>query len=235
MGVGSSGGDYISIPARQLSFMTIQSKKNGGIEMMQKPRLPANPPDQFRLDLVALIPHLGAFARSLCNQRELGEDLAQEALARAWRSRDQFERGTNLKAWLFMILRNEFYSYRRRAWRQEGWNETKAARIAAPANPQHWALELSDAARALRELPETQREALILATAGFSYKQAGKICQTPLGTIKSRIARGRLALAELLEGGKKLEGPRYRKDPANDILGQLSALTSADTLHHAFA
>lgn len=70
--------------------------------------------DQFQRDIIALIPHLRAFARSLCRQPTLGEDLAQEALARAWRSRERFQRGSNLKAWLFTILRNEYYSQRRR-------------------------------------------------------------------------------------------------------------------------
>ena len=72
----------------------------------------------FRRDLLGLIPFLRAFSRSLCGDRELADDLAQEALAKAWQSRDTFRAGSNLKAWLFTILRNQFYSDRRRAWRQ---------------------------------------------------------------------------------------------------------------------
>src|ERR1700704_4342395 len=87
----------------------------------------ANPIGQSRADfktsLIALIPQLRAFATVLCRNRELGEDLAQEALVKAWRAQNSFEPGTNLKAWLFTILRNVFMTYRRRAWRQASWDE----------------------------------------------------------------------------------------------------------------
>ena len=86
---------------------------------------------QFRKDLLALIPFLRAFSRSLCGERELADDLAQEALAKAWQSRDTFRPGSNLKAWLFTILRNQFYSDRRRAWRQAPWDETAVERVPA--------------------------------------------------------------------------------------------------------
>src|ERR1700743_75941 len=140
----------------------------------------------FQRDMVALIPHLRAFARSLCHQQDLGEELAQETLAKAWRARERFEPGTNLKAWLFTILRNEYHSHGRRAWRQAHWDEDKAGRIAAPADLQLLSLELSDTANAMRDLPDSQREALVLVAAGgFSYEEAGKICGVPVGTVKS--------------------------------------------------
>ena len=85
----------------------------------------------------------------------------QGALTSAWHARDGFRHGTNLKAWLSTILRNDFYSQRRRSWRQMSWDEAKADRIATPDDPQYWALELSDATRGLNELPAGQREALI--------------------------------------------------------------------------
>jgi RNA polymerase sigma-70 factor (ECF subfamily) len=128
---------------------------------------------QFRKDLLALIPFLRAFSRSLCGERELADDLAQEALAKAWQSRDTFRPGSNLKAWLFTILRNQFYSDRRRAWRQAPWDETAVERVPAARGEQTWAVQLSDTARALRGLPAEQREALILVGAGgFSYEDA---------------------------------------------------------------
>jgi RNA polymerase sigma-70 factor (ECF subfamily) len=182
----------------------------------------------FQRDLIALIPHLRAFARSLCRQYELGEDLAQEALAKAWRARERFEPGTNLKAWLFTIVRNEFYSHGRRAWRQALWSETNAERQAAPADPQLWAIELSDTANALRELPDVQREALVLVGAGgFSYEDAAKICGAPTGTVKSRVARGRAALIEILDGDQKIACSKSVRDSggSKDILAQLGALT----------
>jgi RNA polymerase sigma-70 factor (ECF subfamily) len=203
---------------------------------VRRKKQPATSSDTFRRDLIALIPHLRAFARSLCGQRELAEDLAQNALAKAWRSQGRFQAGTNLKAWLFTILRNEFFTYKRRSWRQTHWDEIKGERIATPADPQHWALELSDAARGLRELPDGQREALILvAAAGFSYDEAAEISHTPVGTVKSRVARGRLALAEMLDGERKFFNPAQKTDSSNDILAQLDALMPAGAPCAAYA
>src|ERR1700683_1811776 len=88
---------------------------------------------QFQRDLIALIPHLRAFSRMLCGRRVIAEDMAQEALAKAWRARARFQPGTNLKAWLFTILRNEYYSHGRRAWRETHWDEVLGGRIAAPS------------------------------------------------------------------------------------------------------
>ena len=125
-------------------------------------------PDDFKTELLALIPFLRAFARSLCGNPEMADDLAQETLVKAWQSRDTFIPGTNLKAWLFTILRNQFYSDRRRAWRQAPWDQESAERIPGSREDQGWAAELSDTARALRCLSDEQREALILVGAGGS-------------------------------------------------------------------
>src|SRR5690349_4665318 len=78
-------------------------------------------PSDFKTDLLNLVPFLRAFARSLSGHRDLADDLAQDTLVRAWQSRDSFVPGTNLKAWLFTILRNQYFSDRRRAWRQVAW------------------------------------------------------------------------------------------------------------------
>ena len=83
----------------------------------------------FKTELLALIPFLRAFARSLTGNQEGADDLAQETLVKAWQSRATFIPGTNLKAWLFTILRNQFYSDRRRAWRQAPWDQDAAERI----------------------------------------------------------------------------------------------------------
>jgi RNA polymerase sigma-70 factor (ECF subfamily) len=184
---------------------------------------------QFQCDLVALIPQLRAFARMLCGKRAIAEDMAQEALAKAWRARGSFVAGTNLKAWLFTILRNEVYSHARRAWREMPWDEAEGNLIAAPANEQESAMNLSDTARALRGLPDCQREALILiAAGGFSYEDAARVCGTPVGTVKSRVARARSTLAKILDDNKPM--PRYTASglsASEDILSQLSALASA--------
>jgi RNA polymerase sigma-70 factor, ECF subfamily len=184
----------------------------------------------FQRDLIALIPQLRAFGYSLCKRRDQADDLAQEALAKAWRSQTSFEPGTNLKAWTFFILRNEFYSQRRTAWRQTHWDEIKGERIAAPPDGQHWAAELCDTAEALRGLPDGQREALVLVGAGgVSYLDAAKICGTRLGTLKSRVARGRAALCDIIEGKTELirNAAVRRVGGTADILAQLSALVPA--------
>jgi len=198
----------------------------------------ALPSKDFQQDLVALIPNLRAFSRTLCRHRDLAEDLAQDALAKAWRCRGQFEPGTNLKAWLFTILRNQYYSYKRRAWRETHWDEIKGDRIAAPPDAQLWSLELSDTAHALRTLPDAQREALILiGAAGFSYGEAAKICATPVGTVKSRVARGREALIQSLDDPHNRRRCRSveQNGASNDILAQLSALAPAGAHSIAYA
>jgi RNA polymerase sigma factor (sigma-70 family) len=195
--------------------------------MMQPQRLNQTAPFDFQREMIALIPFLRAFAGSLCRHRDLADDLAQETMVKAWRAKSRFEPGTNMKAWLFTILRNELLSRRRRDWRQAHWDEGAAERIPAAADAQVWNLELCDTADALHCLPDDQREALVLVgAAGFSYQEAADICGVPLGTIKSRVARGRAALLDLVDGVK----PLTRLDTVreiggfNDILAQLTAI-----------
>ena len=191
------------------------------------PRGKAADDAQFKADLLDLIPFLRAFARSLCGNQETADDLAQETLVKAWQARDMFAPGTNLKAWLFTSLRNQFYSDRRRAWRQAPWDQEAAERIPGSAGEQSWAAELSDTARALSCLSDEQREALILVGAGgFSYEDAARICNCAVGTVKSRVARARKSLIAILEGEESLP-PAVQPaegDAANEILAQLDRL-----------
>ncbi|MDB5740204.1 MAG: polymerase sigma factor, partial [Alphaproteobacteria bacterium] len=168
----------------------------------QTPR-PENP--DFKGELLGLVPFLRAFARSLTGNQEAADDLAQETLVKAWQSRASFIPGTNLKAWLFTILRNQFYSDRRRAWRQAPWDQDAAERIPGGGEDQVHSAELSDTVRALKHLSDEQREALILVGAGgFSYEDAAAICKCAVGTVKSRVARARKTLIEILDGGDSL-------------------------------
>jgi RNA polymerase sigma-70 factor (ECF subfamily) len=174
-----------------------------------------------------LIPFLRAFARSLCGNPDIADDLAQETLVKAWQSRATFAPGTNLKAWLFTILRNQFYSDRRRAWRQAPWDQDAAERIPGASEEQSWAAELSDTARALTSLSDEQREALILVGAGgFSYEAAAQICNCAVGTVKSRVARARKTLIGILEGSEPLPANNGddSADATNEIMAQLDRL-----------
>jgi len=193
-------------------------------------------PDPFKAELLELVPYLRAFARSLSGRHEGADDLAQEALVKAWQSRDSFVPGTNLKAWLFTILRNQFYSERRRAWRQVPWDAENADAIPGNSDDQGWAAELSDIARALQALPAEQREALILVGAGgFAYEEAAQISNCAVGTVKSRVARARRALIAILDGNQALP-PSDRPaqgEAARDIMAQLDHLAPPDVAESA--
>jgi RNA polymerase sigma-70 factor (ECF subfamily) len=193
-----------------------------------KARTKSNPDNQFKSDLCKLIPFLRAFARSLTHNVEIADDLAQEALAKAWQARRAFEPGTNLKAWLFRILRNQFYSDCRRSWRQASWDQEEAEQIPGTHDEQGWTAELSDTARALAQLADEQREALILVAAGgFSYEEAASICGCAVGTVKSRVCRARKSLLAILDGELPLSSRRARSDfgAADAILGELRRLS----------
>lgn len=180
---------------------------------------------EFEAELAKLMPFLRTFALSLSRQWESAEDLAQEALAKAWRSRESFTLGSNLKAWLFTILRNEFYSQQRRAWRQMPWDERLVETVTTAPGEQQWALELSDTACAMHDLPDVQREALILVgVGGFSYEDVAALSGTAVGTVKSRVARARQTLKEICDSHTPLT-PKSRRTnggPMNDILAQIS-------------
>jgi RNA polymerase sigma-70 factor, ECF subfamily len=131
---------------------------------------------------------------------DVADDLVQETLVKAWDKQASFEPGTNLKAWLFTILRNEFYSQMRRRGREvQDTDGIITGRVAVhPA--QHGSLDLDDFRKALEKLPEDQREAIILIGAsGFSYEEAAAICGCAVGTIKSRVSRARANLQQKLD------------------------------------
>ena len=155
----------------------------------------------FRNQLVAIIPALRSFARGLCGSRAMADDMAQEAMVRAWAARASYIQGTNFRAWMFIILRNQFYSTIRKDARMSTWDPEVAERLLVEAPAQQGGIHVSDVAKALQKLPPEQREVLLIVGAnGASYEEAAEIIGCAVGTIKSRLARGRKALALLIDG-----------------------------------
>jgi len=153
----------------------------------------------WRNDVIGMIPALRAFAWSLSHNASDADDLVQDTLIKAWTNRDKFEMGTNLRAWLFTILRNTYYTNvvrRRREVRDE--DGLHAATLTSPAS-QDWSVAVGALEAALKRLPVEHREALILVGgAGLTYEEAAEICGCALGTIKSRVNRARARLLKLM-------------------------------------
>lgn len=161
----------------------------------------------FRGQLLATLPHLRAFARGLCGRADQADDLVQETAIRAWAARTSFTEGTNFRAWTFRIMRNHFLNEIRRNRRETELDDETAARLSDRAT-QEDNLHLDDLQRALDRLPDERREALLLVGAGgFTYEQAAAICAVATGTMKSRVARARAALARMLEDSDSAGNP----------------------------
>lgn len=155
----------------------------------------------FKSQMVALIPSLRAFARGLCRDREMADDVVQEAMMRAWASRNTFSPGTNFRAWMFQILRNQFYTSIRKNSRMTAWDPEAAERILVQEPTQEAGLHVDDVNTALLQLPAQQREILLLvAGAGLSYEDAAVVAGCSVGTVKSRLNRGRAAIRALILG-----------------------------------
>ena len=155
--------------------------------------------EAVRQGLINFLPNLRAFAIALCGDSDRADDLVQDTMLKAWNSLDTFQEGTNLRAWLFTILRNTYFSECRRRRREvpdEGGDYV--AQLCVPPS-QHGAVDAQDVLKALGQLTDDQREALILVGAeGFAYEEAAEICECAVGTIKSRVNRARNRLSELL-------------------------------------
>ena len=154
---------------------------------------------EIRDALLAAVPSLRAFAISLIGDAHRADDLVQDTIMRAWANLDRFERGTNLNAWLFTILRNLFHSeYRKRRREVEDPDGVYAEQLTS--QPEQGArLDFEDFRSALSTLPSEQREALLLVGAsGFSYEETAAICGCAVGTVKSRVNRARSRLSGLL-------------------------------------
>src|SRR5579864_1954497 len=181
----------------------------------------------FKRELVQLIPHLRAFARTLCGDPAAADDLAQDAMMKAWDARASFQMGTNMKAWTFMILRNQFYSEKRRSWRQSQLDQEAAERTLVAVDDPEAPVALDELRQGLAMLPPEQREALILVGAGgFAYEEAAAICNCAVGTVKSRVSRARRALQAVLESGNYQRDGSAAGDAMDSILADAERLSS---------
>lgn len=184
----------------------------------------------FKSEFLKLVPSLRAFARSLCGNMALADDLTQEALMRAWGSRDSFQPGTNMQAWLFTILRNSFYSSIRKRSREIEDPDGIHAQKLEIAPQQQNGLELKELRQGLALLPIEQREAIILVGAsGYSYEEAAKICDCAIGTIKSRVSRARRTLTSHMEG-EAISDPILADPAATKLLSRTGAPSSLGSL-----
>ena len=156
--------------------------------------------DAFRDELTQHMPSLRAFARSLTMGDEaFADDLVQDTCVNALRAQDQFTPGTNLKAWLFTILRNRFRSLaKRQKVRAEDPDDDLDRMVTGPA-PQQGRLEMIAFRRAFDELRTEYREALVMAVVhGMNYEDIAQVCGCQIGTVKSRVSRARGRLREAL-------------------------------------
>ena len=152
-----------------------------------------------REELVAPLPALRAFALSLTRNGATADDMVQDTVVKAWTNIEKFTVGTNMRAWLFTILRNTYYSSRRKVKREVADVDGVLTESMAEKPAHDGRLQLDDFWKAFEQLPDEQRETLILVGAsGFSYEEAAETCGVAVGTIKSRANRGRKRLAELM-------------------------------------
>ena len=152
-----------------------------------------------REEIVEHLPALRAFAISLTRNHSLADDMVQDAIVKAWSNIEKFKVGTNLRAWLFTILRNTYYSNRRSVKHEVADVDGIFASQMSEKPAHDGVLQMRDFLRAFATLPDEQREALILVGAeGFSYEEAAEMTGAPVGTVKSRVNRGRATLTELM-------------------------------------
>jgi len=153
--------------------------------------------------LIALLPRLRRFARTLARNPHDADDLVQLAVERALTRLDQWQPGTRLDSWMFGIMKN--------AWIDEVRSRQRRDRVLAPAELGESVADASSESHidrlsleaALERLPEEQRLAVALVLVeGLAYKEAAAVLEVPIGTVTSRLARGREALEALLTGAK---------------------------------
>lgn len=157
---------------------------------------------RFEEELVELLPRLRRFARGLARHASDADDLCQAAIERALKSRDQWQQGTRLDSWMYRITRNLWIDERRAAGRRGVQTpiDGAAMQVAGEGAPEVEAGALrGDVDGAMALLPDEQREVVMLVLVeGYAYREAADILEVPIGTVTSRLARGREALMAYL-------------------------------------
>lgn len=157
------------------------------------------PDDDLQTLLIGAVPNLRAFANSLCGDPTRADDLVQDTLVKAWTNLASFEKGSNLKAWLFTILRNTYFSELRKRRREVEDADGALAERMSVLPDQQVHMDLIDFKKAFGTLSDDQKEVLLLVGAeGFSYEEAAGITGAAVGTVKSRVNRARVALTKNL-------------------------------------
>ena len=192
--------------------------------------MPEEGQTMFTTELETLLPELRGFARMLCGDRDLADDIVQNACLKAWTARTSFDPQQGaFKSWMFTIVRNEFLQHARKHKRVESY---------APSELENWLTQdcqfstrasCSDAIKRLFALKPEQRDVFILVVAiGYSYEEAAKICNCEVGTIKSRINRARKQLSETQVDpvtGAEMQGKSHPGfHGVRDIMGYAEAL-----------
>jgi RNA polymerase sigma-70 factor, ECF subfamily len=170
--------------------------------------------DETQTAMLDAVPNLRAFAVSLCRSADRADDLVQETLLRAIAHIGSFRPGSNLHAWLFTILRNQFLSeYRQRKRVVEDVDGKHAEALTALPEQAGWCIG-EDLHGAMRKLTPHHRQALLLiGESGLSYEEAAAVCNCEVGTMKSRVHRARFLLASFMSGEDRVQGARAALQP----------------------
>jgi RNA polymerase sigma-70 factor (ECF subfamily) len=177
--------------------------------------------DSKRMDVIGLLGPLRRYARSLTRDESQAEDLVQDTLVRAYEGRSSFRTEGNLRGWLLSILHNTFIDERRRhaAESRRAQQVAETADTASPAE-QESRVRLQQIQKAFMDLPEEQRAALhLVAVEGLSYQEAATTLEIPIGTLMSRLGRGRAALRAFEAGTDVVQSVPRRSRPNLRVVG----------------
>jgi RNA polymerase sigma-70 factor (ECF subfamily) len=187
--------------------VSLQNVASGREKQEASAEISAEAEAALRRQMLALLPDLRAFARFLVRDRSAADDLVQDTIVRSLIALPQFQLGTNLKAWLFTILRNQFFEQTRRRRREVNALNAGFAAEEAGRPEQGDIAGLRDLSRLLWQLPPLLRESLVLVGAQeLTHEEAARICGVPVGTMKARVSRARTQLSQIMQAPDAASG-----------------------------